>query len=212
MAACARRISRLGRRAEIGGEQLVGLVRRHAGVRRRRRRGRTSPSRSRHIRNRSARAACRRRGSWPAADRCGRRSIGSADLRLLQFVGERQIAGQGVRHAAVRRLRACAHSRGSTWNSQNMKPAPETCFGISSWKRRISCGDAADIGAHIVAPHRSSRRERRSPSRPARRIVHLRREAGRVGGARRHDLALARTRDGTDSPCRSARHAGRRRR
>ena len=32
-----------------------------------------------------------------------------------------------------------------TWNTQNMKPAPETCFGISAWKRADERGDAVGV-------------------------------------------------------------------
>ena len=64
---------RVGAFAEIGGEEGVRIRRSTCRRWRPRRQDRTSPSRSRHIRNRSATAGRRRRGSWPATDRCGRR-------------------------------------------------------------------------------------------------------------------------------------------
>ena len=119
---------------------------------------------------------------WPKIDR-------QRHLRPLQLVGKREIDGQGVRHAAVagfERARIVADDM----------ERPEHEAGAGDVLRHLvveaadQLGDAADIGAHIVsAVGLCAEKGGHHDARLG--IVDFRREAGCMGRAGRHRLALA---------------------
>ena len=135
-----------------------------------------------HSRLPSSRKLAGSRSLWP-------KTIGSAHLRPLQLVGQRQTGGQGVRHAAVAGLERARIVADDVEHPEHEAGARDVLrhLVVEAADQR---GDAADIGAHVVGAI-GLRAEKGGHHDARLGIVHFRREAGRVRGARRHDLALA---------------------
>ena len=156
-----------GRGVEIGREQRIGLRPPTCRHWRPRRRGRTSRSRSRHIRSRSARAARRRRGNLPAKDRCDRTRSAAPLAPAPARRRARDNAGSSPRHAA-----SAGFQRARVVADHVERPEHEAGAGDMFRHLVVEAAHRAGRSARYwrARPRRrrSSRRDRPSPSRPAR--------------------------------------------
>ena len=190
IASKARRSAASGVAVEIGVEQQRSSSARAKALHWRRCwRDRTSPCRSRHIPSRSATAARRHRGNWRAGDRDGRRRSAAA---FAPPRARRPSASQRGRSRPLPCAGACQRAR---IVAQDMEH-PEDGAGAGHVARHLAVAARTSAAQRPTLARTSSRHRsahENASDHDARFVIEdCRRQAGGMGGARRHRLALAR--------------------